>query len=106
MAEGHSTVFETEREREREKEGGREEPLRRSNALSLSLFLEGKKSFRERCVVSSKRRILEELFVMYNYRRVRNHLEITGWSLDFFLSVCVSEIQSVRVSCIGLMIDG
>lgn len=35
------------------------------------------------------------LFVMYNYRRVRNHLEITGWSLDFFLSVCVSEIHRV-----------
>ena len=54
-----------ERERERERREGKE-PLRRSNAmlslyLFLSLSLEGKKSFRERCVVPSKRRILEDI---------------------------------------------
>lgn len=43
------------------------------------------------------------LFVMYNYRRVRNHLEITGWSLgfSFFVSPCFRDTK-----CTGFLVLG
>lgn len=103
MAEGHSTVFETERERKRERERReRGEPLRRSNAmLFLSLSLEGKNRLGRGVSFHRNEEYWKILFVMYNYRRVRNHLEITGWSLDFF---CQLRFRDTK--CTGFLVLG
>lgn len=102
MAEGHSTVFETEREKERTREEGERRTLRRSNAmLFLSLSLEGKNRLGRGMSFHRNEEYWKILFVMYNYRRVRNHLEITGWSLDFF---CQLRFRDTK--CTGFLVLG
>lgn len=98
-----------DREKEREREERREgkEPLRRSNAmlsLYLSLFLSKEKNRLGRGVSFHRNEeYWKILFVMYNYRRVRNHLEITGWSLgfSFFVSPCFRDTK-----CTGFLVLG
>lgn len=74
--------------------------------LFLSLSLEGKNRLGRGVSFHRNEEYWKILFVMYNYRRVRNHLEITGWSLDFFCQSAFQRYKVYGVSCIGLMIDG
>lgn len=95
--------FSRQRERKRERERReRGEPLRRSNAmLFLSLSLEGKNRLGRGVSFHRNEEYWKILFVMYNYRRVRNHLEITGWSLDFF---CQLRFRDTK--CTGFLVLG
>lgn len=93
-----------ERERKRARREGKE-PLRRSNAmLSLYLSLSKEKNRLGRGVSFHRNEeYWKILFLMYNYRRVRNHLEITGWSLgfSFFVSPCFRDTK-----CTGFLVLG